>query len=277
MRFACVERAYVSGGGELGERRERTLMGRWARCKIRIKPRDELTMLGVSAAPVTRERQPRVSHCAQIALLTETRSGRCKQCAQNGAADSNRRPGLADCNGLRGHPADAAARARAPAAAPAPGCATGRRRAAGPVSYAEDVRRCATGGGFGRLIVCLCAPRPPSAGGTTRRWTTLTCCARARGSSASGRRSSTGRAAVSRGRPDVRRAAAQAIDGRPLERTLAPLHPPCALTPAWVVPPSRSHAAAGPLFLYVEGEGAGSPYDVLSGQHVELAANHSAL
>lgn len=34
---------------------------------------------------------------------------------------------------------------------------------------------------------------------------------------------------------------------------------------------------SGPLFLYVEGEGAGSPYDVLSGQHVELAANHSAL
>lgn len=34
---------------------------------------------------------------------------------------------------------------------------------------------------------------------------------------------------------------------------------------------------SGPLFVYVEGEGAGSPYDVLSGQHVELAANHSAL
>ena len=31
------------------------------------------------------------------------------------------------------------------------------------------------------------------------------------------------------------------------------------------------------LFLYVEGEGAGSPYDVLSGQHVELAATHDAL
>lgn len=27
----------------------------------------------------------------------------------------------------------------------------------------------------------------------------------------------------------------------------------------------------------MEGEGAGSPYDVLDGQHVELAANHSAL
>ena len=33
----------------------------------------------------------------------------------------------------------------------------------------------------------------------------------------------------------------------------------------------------GPLFLYVEGEGAGSPYSVVSGQHVELAVNHSAL
>ena len=29
---------------------------------------------------------------------------------------------------------------------------------------------------------------------------------------------------------------------------------------------------SGPLFLYVEGEGAGSPYSVMSGQHFELAA-----
>ena len=34
---------------------------------------------------------------------------------------------------------------------------------------------------------------------------------------------------------------------------------------------------AGPLFLYVEGEGSGSPRSVLYGQHMELAANHSAL
>ncbi len=34
---------------------------------------------------------------------------------------------------------------------------------------------------------------------------------------------------------------------------------------------------SGPLFLYVEGEGAGSPRSVLYGQHMELAANHSAL
>jgi hypothetical protein len=33
----------------------------------------------------------------------------------------------------------------------------------------------------------------------------------------------------------------------------------------------------GPLFLYVEGEGTGSPYDVVLGQHVELAAQHGAL
>lgn len=34
---------------------------------------------------------------------------------------------------------------------------------------------------------------------------------------------------------------------------------------------------SGPLFLYVEGEGTGSPYDVVLGQHVELAAQHGAL
>jgi thymus-specific serine protease len=32
-----------------------------------------------------------------------------------------------------------------------------------------------------------------------------------------------------------------------------------------------------PVFLYIEGEGAGSPLDVVSGQHVELAATHGAL
>jgi serine protease 16 len=37
------------------------------------------------------------------------------------------------------------------------------------------------------------------------------------------------------------------------------------------------YAPGSPLFLYVEGEGAGSAYDAVSGQHVELAANHSAL
>ena len=31
------------------------------------------------------------------------------------------------------------------------------------------------------------------------------------------------------------------------------------------------------LFLYIEGEGAGSPYDVMGGQHFELAAAHNAL
>jgi serine protease 16 len=34
---------------------------------------------------------------------------------------------------------------------------------------------------------------------------------------------------------------------------------------------------SGPLFLFVEGEGAGSSYDVLAGQHVELAASYGAL
>jgi len=33
----------------------------------------------------------------------------------------------------------------------------------------------------------------------------------------------------------------------------------------------------GPVFLYLEGEATGSPYSVLSGQHVELAAVHGAL
>ena len=33
----------------------------------------------------------------------------------------------------------------------------------------------------------------------------------------------------------------------------------------------------GPVFLYVEGEGSGSPYSVLQGEHVELAAIHGAL
>ena len=34
---------------------------------------------------------------------------------------------------------------------------------------------------------------------------------------------------------------------------------------------------ASPIFLYVEGEGSGSPYDVVSGEHVELAASYGAL
>ena len=34
---------------------------------------------------------------------------------------------------------------------------------------------------------------------------------------------------------------------------------------------------ASPVFLYVEGEGSGSPYDVVSGEHVELAASYGAL
>lgn len=34
---------------------------------------------------------------------------------------------------------------------------------------------------------------------------------------------------------------------------------------------------AGPVFLYLEGEGTGSPYSVLQGEHVELAAVHGAL
>jgi hypothetical protein len=37
------------------------------------------------------------------------------------------------------------------------------------------------------------------------------------------------------------------------------------------------YTGTGPLFLYVEGEGTGSPYDVVLGQHVELAAQHGAL
>ena len=37
------------------------------------------------------------------------------------------------------------------------------------------------------------------------------------------------------------------------------------------------YAGNGPLFLYVEGEGSGSPIDVVLGQHVELAAQHGAL
>jgi thymus-specific serine protease len=34
---------------------------------------------------------------------------------------------------------------------------------------------------------------------------------------------------------------------------------------------------SGPIFFYVEGEGAGSPYDVVSGEHVELAEEYGAL
>ena len=33
----------------------------------------------------------------------------------------------------------------------------------------------------------------------------------------------------------------------------------------------------GPVFLYLEGEGTGSPYSVLEGEHVELAVTHGAL
>ena len=33
----------------------------------------------------------------------------------------------------------------------------------------------------------------------------------------------------------------------------------------------------GPIFLYVEGEGSGSAFNVLEGQHVELAIQHGAL
>lgn len=33
----------------------------------------------------------------------------------------------------------------------------------------------------------------------------------------------------------------------------------------------------GPVFLYIEGEGAGNPLDVVQGQHVELAATYGAL
>jgi serine protease 16 len=33
----------------------------------------------------------------------------------------------------------------------------------------------------------------------------------------------------------------------------------------------------GPVFLYIEGEGTGSPYSVMEGEHVELAAVHGAL
>jgi hypothetical protein len=34
---------------------------------------------------------------------------------------------------------------------------------------------------------------------------------------------------------------------------------------------------ASPVFFYIEGEGAGSPYSVVSGEHVELAAEYDAL
>lgn len=34
---------------------------------------------------------------------------------------------------------------------------------------------------------------------------------------------------------------------------------------------------ASPVFFYIEGEGAGSPYSVVSGEHVELAASYGAL
>jgi len=30
--------------------------------------------------------------------------------------------------------------------------------------------------------------------------------------------------------------------------------------------------SSAPVFFYIEGEGTGSPYDVVQGQHVELAA-----
>lgn len=36
-------------------------------------------------------------------------------------------------------------------------------------------------------------------------------------------------------------------------------------------------SSGAPIMFYVEGEGAGSPLDVVQGQHVELAANYSAL
>ena len=46
----------------------------------------------------------------------------------------------------------------------------------------------------------------------------------------------------------------------------------------WVNPQFvPTNGSSYPLFLYVEGEGAGSPYSTTSGQHFELAANHSAL
>lgn len=39
----------------------------------------------------------------------------------------------------------------------------------------------------------------------------------------------------------------------------------------------KGPSSNAPVFLYIEGEGAGSPVDVVSGQHVELAATHGAL
>jgi serine protease 16 len=40
---------------------------------------------------------------------------------------------------------------------------------------------------------------------------------------------------------------------------------------------TQNWSPGGPVFLYVEGEGAGSPYDVTGGEHVELAAQYGAL
>lgn len=46
----------------------------------------------------------------------------------------------------------------------------------------------------------------------------------------------------------------------------------------WVNPAFWAGAASGaPVFLYVEGEATGSPYDTLQGQHVELAQSYGAL
>lgn len=45
----------------------------------------------------------------------------------------------------------------------------------------------------------------------------------------------------------------------------------------WVNAEFVKDAATAPVFLYVEGEGAGSPYDVLGGEHVELAQTYGAL
>ena len=45
----------------------------------------------------------------------------------------------------------------------------------------------------------------------------------------------------------------------------------------WVNEAYFNNATGGPLFLYLEGEAAGGPGSVTGGQHVELAANHSAL
>lgn len=40
---------------------------------------------------------------------------------------------------------------------------------------------------------------------------------------------------------------------------------------------SQYWSGTGPVFFYIEGEGAGSPYDVVQGEHVELAQTYGAL